>query len=66
MKIFIVRPCLRGGEDKSLIRRHREDDRRNRTLDLFVPGIGKGKKPGDAPYLPAQMESITLHLSVCA
>jgi hypothetical protein len=30
-----------GGEDKSLIRRHREDDPRNRTLDLFVPGIGK-------------------------
>jgi opacity protein-like surface antigen len=30
-----------GGEDKSLIRRHREDDPRNRTLDLFVSGIGK-------------------------
>ncbi len=25
-----------GGEDKSLIRRHREDDPRNRTLDLFT------------------------------
>ncbi len=36
-----------GGEDKSLIRRHREDDPRNRTLDLFVPGIGK---KGDKPY----------------
>jgi hypothetical protein len=30
-----------GGEQKSLIRRHREDDPRNRTLDLFVNGIGK-------------------------
>lgn len=27
-----------GGEDKSLIRRHREDDPRNRTLDLFTKG----------------------------
>ena len=47
MKIFIVRPCLRGGEDKSLIRRDREDDPCNRTLDLFVPDTGKGKKSGD-------------------
>ncbi|TMJ36526.1 MAG: hypothetical protein E6G87_10030 [Alphaproteobacteria bacterium] len=42
-----------GGEDKSLIHRHREDDPRNRTLDLFVPGIGKnhnnnGYGDGDA------------------
>jgi hypothetical protein len=29
-----------GGEDKSLIRRHREDDPRNRTLDLFNSGVG--------------------------
>jgi hypothetical protein len=33
-----------GGEQKSLIRRHREDDPRNRTLDLFVNGIGKDHK----------------------
>jgi hypothetical protein len=39
-----------GGEDKSLIRRHREDDPRNRALDLFTPGIGKkGNKPYAQP-----------------
>jgi hypothetical protein len=27
-----------GGEDKSLIRRHREDDPRNRSLDIFGAG----------------------------
>ena len=41
-----------GGEDKSLIRRHREDDPRNRTLDLFVNGIGSG----DNPYGPPVVE----------
>jgi opacity protein-like surface antigen len=35
-----------GGEQKSLIRRHREDDPRNRTLDLFVNGIGKDHHKG--------------------
>lgn len=30
-----------GGEDKTLIRRHREDDPRNKTLDVFTSGIGK-------------------------
>jgi hypothetical protein len=38
-----------GGEEKSLIRRHREDDPRNRTLDLFVNGIGKSH---NHPYAP--------------
>jgi hypothetical protein len=36
-----------GGEEKSLIRTHREDDPRNRTLDLFLHKIGKS---GDKPY----------------
>lgn len=31
-----------GGEDKSLIRRHREDDPRNRTFDLFIKGKDHG------------------------
>jgi len=35
-----------GGEDKSLIRRHREDDPRNKTLDLFTSGIGKSHNNG--------------------
>jgi len=35
-----------GGEDKSLIRRHREDDPRNRTLDLFASGVGKSHHNG--------------------
>lgn len=35
-----------GGEQKSLIRRHREDDPRNKTLDLFVNGIGKDHDNG--------------------
>ena len=39
-----------GGEDKSLIRRHREDDPRNRSLDIFAAAadgtkVGKGKDP---------------------
>lgn len=46
-----------GGEDKSLIRRHREDDPRNRTLDLFTQGgdfgdnggYGGGDGPADGP-----------------
>lgn len=29
-----------GSENKSLIRRHREDDPRNRTLDIFQSGLG--------------------------
>jgi len=37
-----------GGEDKSLIRRHREDDPRNRTLDLFTPGDDKNDNGGYA------------------
>lgn len=42
-----------GGEDKSLIRRHREDDPRNKTLDIFTHGIGKksGHKPYAAPVV---------------
>jgi hypothetical protein len=38
-----------GGEDKSLIRRHREDDPSNKVLDLLGLGVGKNKS-GDAPY----------------
>src|SRR5262245_7692921 len=41
-----------GGEDKSLIRRHREDDPRNRTLDLFESGFSAG----DHPYGPPIVE----------
>ena len=37
-----------GGEDKSLIRRHREDDPHDKVLDLFVNGVNK--KSGDNPY----------------
>lgn len=37
-----------GGEDKSLIRRHREDDPRNRTLDLFTQGDDKSDNGGYA------------------
>jgi hypothetical protein len=35
-----------GGEDKSLIRRHREDDPRNRSLDLFSAAGTAFKTPG--------------------
>lgn len=35
-----------GGEDKSLIRRHREDDPHDKVLDLFVNGFGKSKNNG--------------------
>lgn len=35
-----------GGEDKSLIRRHREDDPRNRTFDLFIKGKERGNGGG--------------------
>ena len=44
-----------GGPDKSLIRRHREDDPRNRVLDLFSSGgVAIAKKLGGAPGpLPA-------------
>lgn len=43
-----------GGEDKSLIRRHREDDPRNRTFDLIAPGErdrdgGNGPPNGGGP-----------------
>lgn len=38
-----------GGEDKSLIRRHREDDRRNRTLDLFSAAGSAFTKKTAAP-----------------
>ncbi len=41
-----------GGEDKSLIRRHREDDPRNRTLDLFNSGVGSGDTPYSGPTEP--------------
>lgn len=37
-----------GGEDKSLIRRHREDDPDNKALEVFAPGLGK--KKSDKPY----------------
>lgn len=35
-----------GGEEKSLIRRHREDDPHEKVLELFVNGLGKGNTPG--------------------
>ncbi len=39
-----------GGEDKSLIRRHREDDPRLHFFDIFNSGfLGSIKPPGDAP-----------------
>jgi hypothetical protein len=39
-----------GGEDKSLIRRHREDDPRNRVLDIFSSGgVGLGVNKGKGP-----------------
>ncbi|MGE0007114.1 MAG: hypothetical protein AB7S92_16180 [Parvibaculaceae bacterium] len=44
-----------GGEDKSLIRRHREDDPRNRTLDLFLNGAGHDS--GNNPYGPPVVEN---------
>jgi hypothetical protein len=42
-----------GGEDKSLIRRHREDDPRNRTLDLITQGDpGNGQPNGGSTAPP--------------
>lgn len=38
-----------GGEDKSLIRRHREDDPRNRTFDLITPGDRDSGRGNGAP-----------------
>ena len=38
-----------GGEDKSLIRRHREDDPRNRTFDLFIKGKDHDKGVRELP-----------------
>jgi hypothetical protein len=40
-----------GGDNKSLIRRHREDDPRNRTLDIF-DAAGSAFKPPLNPCLP--------------
>lgn len=37
-----------GGEDKSLIRRHREDDPRNRVLDIFGAGAGGANLVSDS------------------
>jgi hypothetical protein len=44
-----------GGSDKSLIRRHREDDPRNRSVDIFgsgALGAANGKGPGCAVFDP--------------
>ena len=37
-----------GGEQKTLIRRHREDDPHDKVMDLFVKGLGKASN--DTPY----------------
>ena len=43
-----------GGEDKSLIRRHREDDPRIRFFDIFNSGFVGSIKPGEGPTCPEQ------------
>jgi hypothetical protein len=43
-----------GGEDKSLIRRHREDDPKNRSVDIFgAAGELMGSTPVVGPCVPA-------------
>ena len=41
-----------GGESKSLIRRHREDDPRNRSLDIFNAAGSAFKPAAAAPHDP--------------
>lgn len=48
-----------GGEDKSLIRRHREDDPRLHFFDIFNSGfLGSIVPPGNSPCLPEDCEPI--------
>ncbi len=41
-----------GGEDKSLIRRHREDDPRNFSMDIFSAAAGGAALVNDTPVCP--------------
>jgi hypothetical protein len=45
-----------GGEDKTLIRRHREDDPHDKVLELFLGNAGKS---GNNPYAPPPPTSTT-------